>query len=115
LLKKAKDKLLFLAFCIEYKRYNEFLVNEDIIEFKTYLPIQLDATCNGFQHMALLSNESTLFEELNLVKSKQGNKPKDFYNFLLHKVLALIDSYVRGEIPVDVNKLENYKRLNDFI
>ena len=58
----AKDKILFLAFCMEYKRYIEFLGNEDVMEFYTYLPVQLDATCNGFQHMALLSNETTLFK-----------------------------------------------------
>ncbi len=57
LLNKAKDKLLFLSFCMEFKRYNDFLLNENTMEFRTYLPIQLDATCNGFQHMALLSNE----------------------------------------------------------
>lgn len=68
LLLKAKDKLLFLSFCIEYKRYIEFLYKENAQIFYTYLPIQLDATCNGFQHMALLSNEKTLFKELNLEK-----------------------------------------------
>ena len=67
LLNKAKDKLLFLAFCMEYKRYMEFLNNETAYEFHSYLPIQLDATCNGFQHLALLSNEETLFKELNLI------------------------------------------------
>lgn len=61
-LNKAKDKLLFLAFCIEYKRYVEFLNNENAYEFHTYLPVQLDATCNGFKHLALLSNEDTLFK-----------------------------------------------------
>ena len=62
LLSKANDKLLFLSFYMEYKRFYEFYNNENSIEFYTYLPIQLDATCNGFQHMALLSNEETLFQ-----------------------------------------------------
>lgn len=48
LLNKAKDKLLFLAFCTEYKRFVEFMDNENVMEFHTYLPVQLDATCNGF-------------------------------------------------------------------
>lgn len=60
LLSKAKDKLLFLAFCMELKRFYTFFINQALMEFETYLPIQLDATCNGFQHMALLSNEKTL-------------------------------------------------------
>lgn len=50
LLKKAKDKLLFLSFCMEYKRFHDFYLNTTFMQFQTYLPIQLDATCNGFQH-----------------------------------------------------------------
>jgi DNA-directed RNA polymerase len=45
---------------MEYKRFVEFMDNENVMEFHTYLPVQLDATCNGFQHLALLSNETTL-------------------------------------------------------
>jgi DNA-directed RNA polymerase len=62
--------------------------------FQTLLPIKLDATCNGLQHMALLSNEQTLFKKLNLVSKAKGQKtnnepPSDFYNFLLHKLINL--------------------------
>ena len=62
LLSKAKDKLLFLAFCMEFERFYNFTTDENQMLFYSYLPIQLDATCNGFQHMALLSNEETLFQ-----------------------------------------------------
>lgn len=47
---------------MEFKRYDEYLKDENMYDFNTYLPIQLYATCNGFQHMALLSNETTLFK-----------------------------------------------------
>ena len=99
LLEKAKDKLLFLSFCMEYKRFLDFYNNEKALEFHNYLPIQLDATCNGFQHMALLSNEVTLFKELNLTTTSKvkdvivnDNQPSDFYNFLLHKLLTYFKS-----------------------
>lgn len=54
---KAKSKLIFLSFCMEYKRLHNYFSNQEVQLFNTYLPIQLDATCYGFQHMALLSNE----------------------------------------------------------
>lgn len=74
LLSKAADKLFFLAFCIEFKRFYNFYCNESSPYFETYLPIQLDATCNGFQHLALLSNEKTLFKELNLASTSSKYK-----------------------------------------
>lgn len=118
LLKDAKEKLMFLAFCMEYKRFYEFYRNENTIEFKTYLPVQLDATCNGFQHMALLSNEETLFKELNLVselkKKKKGQKqiidsqPGDFYSFLLHKLINLFkDKLAKGQVFDNNNKVND--------
>lgn len=64
---------------MEFKRFYDFYNNENAMRFHTYLPIQLDATCNGFKHMALLSNEEVLFEELNLVSKSGKDKPGDFY------------------------------------
>lgn len=110
LLNKAKDKLLFLAFCIEYKRYQQFINNENLYEFSNHLPVQLDATCNGFQHMALLSNEKQLFKVLNLVKDDEDTKPKDFYNFLLHKLIILFDQKIESN-----ENICSYKRLRTFV
>ena len=121
LLKKATDKLLFLSFCIEFKRFYDFYLNENVVEFHTYLPIQLDATCIGFQHMALLSNEDILFKELNLIYNcVKGKKisdvpPSDFYSFLLHRLLSYFNYKIsRGEISDNKNK-GSYERLNNFI
>ena len=81
---------------MEYKRFYVFYTDENLIDFNTYLTIQLDATCNEFKHMALLSNDVTLFEKLNLsYESKTNSKtisnvvPGEFYNFLLHKLIML--------------------------
>lgn len=123
LLEKAKDKLLFLSFCMEFKRFYDFYTDENSMEFYTYLPIQLDATCNGFQHMALLSNEETLFKELNitLYSDKPSNKtndeqPNDFYNFLLHRLKALFEAKLdKGQVNDEKEKGGSYERLNCFL
>ena len=115
LLSKAKDKLLFLAFCIEFKRFYNFYIDENQMEFKTYLPVQLDATCNGFQHMALLSNEETLFKELNLTGGKYNQPPKDFYNFLLDKFLTACRLKIDQDILTDSESNGSYQRLLKFV
>lgn len=40
--------------------------------------------------MALLSTVEVLFKELNLVSGKD-NKPRDFYSFVLHRLIYVID------------------------
>jgi len=126
---KAKDKLLFLSFCIEYKRYIEFLSQENRAKFETYLPVQLDATCNGFQHMAMLSDEEAMFEQLNLVttsknakitknimnKDRSFSEPEDFYSFILHILLQKFKVNLDKGIEIDNESKGSYKRLNEFI
>lgn len=70
------------------KRFDDFYNTELTKTFNTYLPIQLDATCNGFQHLALLSDEVNLFSTLNLSEAKKDDDPKDFYTFILNKIKA---------------------------
>ena len=121
---KAKEKFLFLAFCIEYKRYQDFLFNENIPHFHTYLPIQLDATCNGFQHMAMLSDEEELFEKLNLktndksetaLSHKSEDEAQDFYSFVLHKLLEHFVYNLDKNIIEDPGTKGSYQRLNEFV
>lgn len=92
---------------------------ENATQFHTSLPIQLDATCNGFTHMALLSDEKSLFRKVNLVTnskskgiSKNSIRPGDFYNFLLHKLIDHCKEKLdRGEIldskPKNKNRPDN--------
>ena len=81
LLQKAENKLLFLSFCFEFKKYIEALNNKEEF-FITHLPIQFDASCNGFQHLTLLIDDIALSKELNLSDSSWDDVPKDFYSFV---------------------------------
>lgn len=58
--------------------------------FNTHLPIQLDATCNGYQHLSMLSRDNKLAVNLNLLRCKSTEIPKDFYSILSHRILELI-------------------------
>ncbi|PWA00308.1 hypothetical protein BB558_003653 [Smittium angustum] len=55
------------------------------------LPIQLDATCNGIQHLASLIGDLKLAKLVNLMNSKPCEKPVDLYSYSL----KLIDDDVK--------------------
>jgi len=84
---RADKKFLFIAFCFEYKNY--FL---NPTEFKTHLPILLDASCNGMQHLSAMIGDSIIAENVNLMKSDPYLKPYDFYTFCLKLVKNKLDS-----------------------
>jgi len=109
LVSKADEKFLFLAFCFEFKRFITFLNNVNMKEFKTYLPIQLDGTCNGFQHLALLSNETELYSKLNLAESNKNKDPIDFYAHILD-LLSIHLEYQKKNCK-SIDNIESINRL----
>lgn len=109
LIRNASNKYLFISFCLEFKKFHNFYYNGHDSTFQTYLPIQLDATCNGFQHLALLSDDVNAFEELNLTEATINDDPKDLYTFILNKIrVNLNDKLYKTS---DINELECIKRL----
>ena len=112
IIQEAEHKLLFTAFCIEYKKWWNFNCNSTDQFFYTYLPIQLDASCNGFQHLVLLSGEENLRKELNLTESKISNKPYDFYSY----ILELFKEYLKNEdySKLDPETRERFDRIKVF-
>jgi len=81
----------------------------EVYEFETFLPIQLDATCNGFQHLSLLSLDPSLGLELNLIESNREDTPRDFYSFI---ITNLID-FLRVEMDTLQVKLKNEELSKD--
>lgn len=117
LIRKADSKALFVAFCLEYKKWIEYYNSNNNEDFKTYLPIQLDATCNGFQHLALLSNESELYEKLNITskntKNWQDEEPYDLYMYILILITQKLKT-ILNETHFSNKNYDTYKRLNNF-
>ena len=111
LIKEAKNKFLFLSFCFEYNRWLKCLENHDTTWFDTYLPIQMDATCNGFQHLSLLSLDAKLGLELNFTASTWKDKPKDFYSFLVTSLMDYFKTELDNNNKLSLNEKEGYQRL----
>lgn len=75
---KADEPLMFLACALELKGY---LNNPK--EFVSRLPILLDATCNGLQHLSGMTCDIHLAQRVNITKSSIYDNPRDIYSELL--------------------------------
>ena len=78
---KASEPFIFIAFCFKYREYLK-----DPNNFLSTLPIMLDASCNGLQHLAAMVGESSIAKNVNLFESSVNDKPMDFYQFSLELI-----------------------------
>jgi hypothetical protein len=113
LIEKAESKLLFLAFCFEYRKFH-FEYYSEKGYFYTHLPIQLDGTCNGLQHISMLGLDKDLNKLLNIKESTVDDKPEDFYSIIANLINGTLnfnlDKEKKKKIP-DLIKIEAYERL----
>ena len=74
--KKAGDPLKFLAWCFEYARYVQ-----NPSTFKTGIPIAIDGSNNGFQHITALLKDSDGAKSVNVLPHFENGvlKVADFY------------------------------------
>lgn len=77
---KAENKFCFTAFCLIMK---ELKMNPDYI---VKMPVFLDATCSGIQHLAALIKDKELAAEVNLVDIPGVDKPSDIYQSLVEPI-----------------------------
>jgi len=82
------------------------------------LPIQLDASCNGFQHLTLLVDDLALAKELNLNYYSWEDIPKDFYIFIGLKVqnyfFNKLEEYRQGNLNLTLEEFESFKKLAEL-
>lgn len=88
---RAKEPFLFLATCLEY---NNVINDENYI---SRLPIYIDATCNGLQHLAAMTNDVNLAKYVNLLKSNDDLIPEDIYKEMANKVIKNIKTIIDDE------------------
>jgi DNA-directed RNA polymerase len=105
LLKLAENKLLFIAFCFEYKKYHNSKSTEKPFYFSNF-PIKLDATCNGFQHFSLMLGDVNMAEKVNLNPTVMDKAPMDLYLYLTVKVKERLELMV---IKDNLEKKDNIK------
>ena len=88
-MEKAEKKFIFAAFCLVMK---DLKLNP---EAKVYLPILLDATCSGIQHLAALIKDFVLGSKVNLIPQKNEDNVADIYNTLVSPINNAINK--KGE------------------
>lgn len=89
----ADKPVQFLAFCFAY---HAALNGEDV-----YLPVQIDGTCNGLQHISALTGDVDLAKAVNVLKNDVSNsaidnneeRPSDIYTLLSDVSVKNFDKY----------------------
>lgn len=113
LILEAELKTSFISFCFEYNRWLDCLENSKSTHFTTYLPIQLDATCNGYQDISMLTRDRTLAEKVNLTESSWEDQPNDLYSYVSSFLGGYFDNKLK-EKDVSIEDRESYIRLKSL-
>ncbi len=83
---EGKEPLLFLSCCTELKIYFA-----DPTRFISRLPIYLDATCSGLQHLSAMISDTNLAKYVNINKSSKDDLPADVYSYMIKIIEAKIN------------------------
>ena len=85
--KADEDPWLFLAFCFEYKEYQDDCAFDP--KFVSHLPIAFDGSCNGLQHLSAILLDEIGGESVNLT-----SKPvkRDIYSDVRDKAIKLLEA-----------------------
>lgn len=61
--------------------------------YMSNLPVMVDGTCNGIQHLAAMTRDEVTGKYVNLVP---GDKPEDIYKFVAEDLQETLDNVLRG-------------------
>jgi DNA-directed RNA polymerase len=86
---RADKPFMFLACCFELRAMNEWVSRGlDHRDFRSQLPLYIDGSNNGVQHLAALSLDETVAPLVNLTPSKL---PGDVYRYVAEFVWAELE------------------------
>jgi hypothetical protein len=93
----AKEKYLFIACSYELLGYYN-----DPNNFISRLPIYLDATASGLQHLSVMTKDINLARYVNILKSTNNENPYDIYKIMAKKV---------SDVTNDISDFSTYSLL----
>jgi DNA-directed RNA polymerase len=103
-IKKAENPFIFLSFCLIMK---ELFNNPNSI---VKIPVFLDATCNGIQHLAAILQDIELGSKVNLTSFNEKEGPKDIYSELLDPINKAINLFGEDNLEFSILSLVKLNR-----
>lgn len=79
---EAKEPWQFLAWCFEWAAYLEHGLG-----YVSHLPVMMDGSCNGIQHLAVLARDAETARLVNLAPGNRGTTPADIYREVRDEVV----------------------------
>ena len=100
----ADKPFSFLAACYELYIINEWMKNgNDVSDFPSCLPVYIDGSNNGVQHLVAMSQDDEVAPLVNLVPS---DLPGDVYMFIADKVWERLKSKVDSLDKETIDRFE---------
>lgn len=91
---KGKKPWKFLAFCIDWFGYMEAKRWGE--EYVSHLPVSVDGTCNGLQHLSAMVRDRAAAESVNLIDRPQ---PADIYTVVAEIATDILRKEVQEGTP----------------
>jgi DNA-directed RNA polymerase, mitochondrial len=101
---KAENKIIFIVFCLIIRQ-----LQKDT-NYKVKLPVFLDATCSGIQHLAAIMRDFKLASEVNLITPNDSKGVSDIYNKLRIPINEEIRKYGKENPKYSILELVDLKR-----
>jgi DNA-directed RNA polymerase len=79
-------------------------------KFIIKIPVFLDATCNGIQHLAVILQDIELGSKVNLTSFNEKEGPKDIYSELLEPINKSINKYGEENLSYSILSLVKLNR-----